>query len=132
MTSPLIPDGRTADRCRSVAQVAIQAGRHAARQLTRTFGRAGRPEPFRYKDKGTMATIGRRAAVAEFPNGFTLRGTLGWWSWLGLHLVYLIGFRNRLSVMVNWTWNYFTWDRGPEADPLGRPPRPSAVTSGRA
>jgi len=96
-----------------VAQVAMQSGRHAARQLTRTFGRAGRPEPFHYKNKGIMATIGRRAAVAQFPNGFTLRGTLGWWSWLGLHLVYLIGFRNRLSVMVNWTWNYFTWDRGP-------------------
>jgi NADH dehydrogenase len=96
-----------------VAQVAIQSGKHAARQLTRTFGRAGHPEPFHYKDKGTMATIGRRAAVAQFPNGFALRGTLGWWSWLLLHLVYLIGFRNRLSVMVNWTWNYFTWDRGP-------------------
>jgi NADH dehydrogenase len=96
-----------------VAQVAIQSGKHAARQLLRTSGRPGPPGPFRYKDKGIMATIGRRAAVAQFPNGFTLRGTLGWWSWLGLHLVYLIGFRNRLSVMVNWTWNYFTWDRGP-------------------
>jgi NADH dehydrogenase len=96
-----------------VAQVAIQSGRHAARQLVRTHGRAGRAEPFRYKDKGIMATIGRRAAVAQFPNGFSLRGTLGWWSWLGLHLVYLIGFRNRLSVLVNWTWNYLTWDRGP-------------------
>jgi NADH dehydrogenase len=96
-----------------VAQVAIQSGKHAARQLTRTFGRAGAPEPFHYKDKGIMATVGRRAAVAQFPSGFTLRGTLGWWSWLGLHLVYLIGFRNRLSVLVNWTWNYFTWDRGP-------------------
>ncbi|MET0148906.1 MAG: NAD(P)/FAD-dependent oxidoreductase [Acidimicrobiales bacterium] len=96
-----------------VAQVAMQSGRHAARQLTRAFGRTGCPEPFHYKNKGIMATIGRRAAVAQFPNGFTLRGTLGWWSWLVLHLVYLIGFRNRLSVMVNWTWNYFTWDRGP-------------------
>ena len=96
-----------------VAQVAIQSGKHAARQLSRTHGRAGAPEPFRYKDKGAMATIGRRAAVAQFPNGFTLKGTLGWWSWLGLHLVYLIGFRNRLSVLVNWTWSYFTWDRGP-------------------
>jgi NADH dehydrogenase len=96
-----------------VAQVAIQSGKHAARQLVRTWGRAGRPEAFRYKDKGNMATIGRRAAVAQFPSGFTLSGTLGWWSWLGLHLVYLIGFRNRLSVLVNWTWNYFTWDRGP-------------------
>ncbi|MET0880572.1 MAG: NAD(P)/FAD-dependent oxidoreductase, partial [Acidimicrobiales bacterium] len=71
-----------------VAQVAMQSGRHAARQLSRTFGRAGRPEPFHYKNKGIMATIGRRAAVAQFPNGFTLRGTLGWWSWLVLHLVY--------------------------------------------
>jgi len=108
----LIPgeDGRPLP---GVAQVAIQSGRHAARQLKRTHGRAGRPEPFHYKDKGIMATIGRRAAVAQFPNGFALWGTLGWWSWLGLHLVYLIGFRNRLSVLVNWTWNYLTWDRGP-------------------
>ena len=87
--------------------------RRVCEWVTRTFGRAGRPQPFTYEDKGIMATIGRRAAVAQFPNGFALRGTLGWWSWLGLHLVYLIGFRNRLSVMVNWTWNYFTWDRGP-------------------
>ena len=104
----LIPDG-AGGSLPGVAQVAIQSGRHAARQLTRT----GPLEPFRYKDKGIMATIGRRAAVAQFPNGLTLRGTLGWWAWLGLHLLYLIGFRNRLSVMVNWTWNYFTWDRGP-------------------
>ena len=108
----LIPDG-DGGTLPGVAQVAIQSGRHAAGQLTRTFGRAGHPQPFRYKDKGIMATVGRRAAVAQFPNGFALKGTLGWWSWLVLHLVYLIGFRNRLSVMVNWTWNYFTWDRGP-------------------
>ncbi len=108
----LIPDG-AGGHLPGVAQVAIQSGRHAAGQLTRTLGKAGSPEPFHYKDKGIMATIGRRAAVAQFPSGFRLRGTLGWWSWLGLHLVYLIGFRNRLSVLVNWTWNYFTWDRGP-------------------
>mgnify|MGYP001391768476 CR=1 FL=1 len=107
-----IPDG-DGGFLPGVAQVAIQSGRHAARQLTRTHGRAGAPTPFRYKDKGIMATIGRRAAVTQFPSGHTLKGTLGWWSWLGLHLVYLIGFRNRLSVLVNWTWNYFTWDRGP-------------------
>jgi NADH dehydrogenase len=95
-----------------VAQPSIQSGQHTARQLTRTFGRTGRPTPFRYKDKGIMATIGRRAA-ARFPDGFTPKGTLGWWSLLLLRLVYLIGFRIRISVMVNRTWNYFTWDCGP-------------------
>jgi NADH:quinone reductase (non-electrogenic) len=108
----LIP-GEDGQPLPGVAQVAIQSGIHAAHSVARTFGQAGPAPPFRYKDKGIMATIGRRAAVAQLPSGLKLRGTLGWWAWLGLHLVYLIGFRNRLSVMVNWTWNYFTWDRGP-------------------
>jgi NADH dehydrogenase len=59
-----------------------------------------------------MATIGRRAAVAELPLGIELRGTPGWFAWLGVHLVFLIGFRNRAVVLVNWAWNYLTWDRG--------------------
>ena len=58
-----------------------------------------------------MATIGRRSAVAELPLGIRLGGTLGWLSWLGLHLVYLMGFRNRVTVFVNWAWNYLTYDR---------------------
>jgi NADH dehydrogenase len=99
-----------------VAQVAIQSGRHVAAEIRRQIsGQA--PQPFRYVDKGTMATIGRRAAVAEIPvpGGGTahLRGTPGWLAWLGLHLVYLVGFRNRASVLLNWAWNYLTWDRGP-------------------
>ncbi len=95
-----------------LAQVAIQSGKHAARQIdARLAGRE--PTFFRYRDKGTMATIGRRAAVAELPIGLRLKGTPAWAAWLGLHLVYLMGFRNRLSVMLNWAWNYFTWDRGP-------------------
>jgi NADH dehydrogenase len=74
----------------------------------------GRPtRRFRYVDKGTMATIGRRAAVAELPLGLRLKGTPAWFAWLGLHLVFLIGFRNRVSVLLNWAWNYVTWDRGP-------------------
>jgi NADH dehydrogenase len=95
-----------------VAPVAIQGGRHVARQVTRQA--AGEPaEPFAYRDKGMMATIGRRAAVAQLPNGrFRVQGTLGWLAWLWLHLITLIGFRNRLSVLVDWAWNYFTWDRG--------------------
>ena len=99
------PDGQLLPM---VAQVAIQSGRHAAREIA---GR--RRRPFRYRDKGTMATIGRRAAVAELPLHVRLSGTPAWMVWLGLHLVMLMGFRNRLSVFLNWAWNYLTWDRGP-------------------
>ena len=94
-----------------VAQPAIQGGKHVAEQiLRRTAGVATRP--FVYTDKGSMATIGRHSAVADLPFGIHLRGVLGWLSWLGLHVVTLMGFRNRLSVLLNWAWNYFTWDRG--------------------
>jgi len=95
-----------------LAQGAIQGGRHAGRQVLRRL--RGEPtEPFHYRDKGIMATIGRRAAVAEVPGLPVIRGTLGWLAWLGLHLVYLIGFRNRLVVLVNWSWRYFDWPSGP-------------------
>ncbi len=95
-----------------LAPVAMQSGRHVARQIRRALdGR--RTVPFRYVDKGTMATIGRRAAVAELPGRIRLRGGLAWLAWLGLHLVFLVGKRNRASVLLNWAWNYLTWDRGP-------------------
>jgi NADH dehydrogenase len=98
--------------CPQLAQVAIQSGRHAAHQvLNRVEGRPA--EPFRYHDKGIMATIGRRAAITEFPRGLIVRGTLGWLAWLGLHIVYLIGFRNRIVVLVNWSWRYLSWGSGP-------------------
>ena len=98
--------------CPQVAQVAIQSGAQAARQiLGRLDGR--RPEPFRYKDKGIMATIGRRAAITQFRSGRVVRGTLGWLAWLGLHLVYLVGFRNKIVVFVNWSWRYLSWGSGP-------------------
>ncbi len=94
-----------------VAQPAIQGGTHVARQISARL--AGRTtQAFRYRDKGSMATIGRHDAVAEFPSGRRLAGVLGWLSWLGLHLVYLMGFRNRANVLVNWAWNYLTYDRG--------------------
>ena len=60
-----------------------------------------------------MATIGRRAAVAKLPAASSCKGTLGWLAWLGLHLFYLVGFRNRLRVMINWTWRYFDWPSRP-------------------
>ena len=98
--------------CPQVAQVAMQSGSHAARQvLHRLRGEQG--EAFTYRDKGMMATVGRRAAVACLRSGPVLRGTLGWWAWLALHLVYLIGFRNRAVVLVNWAWRYFRWPSGP-------------------
>ncbi len=119
-----IPDGQ-GGQLPGLAQVAIQSGRHAARQILRTI--EGRPHTvLHYHDKGIMATIGRRAAVAQLTNGTTLTGYPAWSAWLGLHLVYLVGMRNRVSVTVNWAWSYLTWDRGPRLileTPRFDPPR---------
>ncbi len=94
-----------------VAPVAIQGGHHVADAIAARL--EGRPTPtFHYHDKGSMATIGRNAAVVELPNGQTLSGWFGWIAWLALHLIMLIGFRNRARVLVNWAWNYWTYDRG--------------------
>ena len=112
-----------------LAQVAIQSGEHVALQIANEI--EGRPpSAFGYHDKGTMATIGRHAAVAELPGGRVLSGTIAWAAWLGLHLVYLIGFRNRASVLVNWAWNYLTWDRGPRLIFSLRRPLPAPAESG--
>jgi NADH dehydrogenase len=89
----------------------MQQGRHVARQIAR-LERGGATRLFRYHDKGTMATIGRGAAVAEFPLGVQVSGFLAWVLWLVLHLVTLVGFRNRAAVLLNWAWNYLTYDRG--------------------
>ncbi|MEQ8439611.1 MAG: NAD(P)/FAD-dependent oxidoreductase [Ilumatobacter fluminis] len=93
-----------------VAQPAIQGGKHVARQIERRLA-GEQTETFDYTDKGSMATIGRNQAVAELPGGMKLSGPIGWLAWLALHLLYLIGFRNRLNVFVNWAWNYLTYDR---------------------
>ncbi len=95
-----------------LAPVAIQSGRHCAEQIVRVIA-GDATEPFHYHDKGIMATIGRHEAVAKLPRGMVIRGTLGWLAWLGLHLWYLVGFRNKLRVMINWTWRYFDWPSGP-------------------
>lgn len=92
-----------------VAQVAIQGGRSVARNVRRSI--AGRPlEPFRYRDLGMLAVIGRNAAVAHV-FGRTFRGILAWILWLGIHITWLIGFRNRALVLVNWAWNYVFFRR---------------------
>ena len=99
-------------RCPQLAQVAIQSGRHAGKQV-RALAAGAPMTPFRYRDKGIMATIGRRAAIAQLRGGLVLRGTLGWLAWFGLHLLYLIGFRNKLTVLINWSWRYLNWPSGP-------------------
>jgi NADH dehydrogenase len=93
-----------------VAQVAIQGAHHVARCIRR-HGLGQPNKAFRYHNHGMMATIGRRAAVAEIPGGLKLRGTAGWISWLAVHIMFLVGFRNRVVVLVSWAWNYLTWDR---------------------
>jgi NADH:ubiquinone reductase (H+-translocating) len=95
-----------------VAPVALQMGRHTADQIKRLA--SNQPVvPFKYKDKGQMATIGRRRAVVEMPNGWRLHGTTAWLTWLALHVFYLAGGRNRISVVADWMWNYVAWGVGP-------------------
>lgn len=93
-----------------LAQVALQSGRHAARQIQRRV-QGDTPEPFEYRDYGQMATIGRNAAVAEFAGGLSFKGLFAWVVWVVLHIAKLVGFRNRLSAFVNWAYNYFTYSR---------------------
>lgn len=93
-----------------VAQVAIQEGRHAGRNVLHAV--AGEPmEPFAYNDRGNMATIGRNRAIADI-HGLHLSGFVAWMAWLFIHILYLIGFRNRLVVITQWFWSYVTFRRG--------------------
>ena len=99
-----------------VAPVAVQGGEFVSGRIVASLAPSQGTEPsFVYENKGSMATIGRNAAVVELPNGKQFSGFVGWVAWLGLHLVMLMGFRNRASVFVNWAWNYLTYDRGSRA-----------------
>jgi NADH dehydrogenase len=96
-----------------VAQPAMQMGRHAAKMISQDM--AGKPRTnFHYFDKGDMATIGRHAAVANvrWPFKAHWSGTLAWLSWVSVHLFFLVGFRNRVSVFLSWAWTYLTFNRG--------------------
>ena len=93
-----------------VAPVAIQQGKFIAKQIDRISN--SKPlKSFSYLDKGSMATIGRNKAVVEV-KGLKLTGTIAWLTWLWLHLFYLLGGRNKIGTMADWTWNYLTFDRG--------------------
>ncbi len=103
-----------------VAPVAIQQGRAAAENIWRSI--TGRPRrPFRYVHRGSLATIGRAAAVAEFGR-IHLSGFVAWLVWLAVHIFNLIGFDNRLLVLLQWMWSYFTYERGARLITGGRHP----------
>jgi NADH dehydrogenase len=93
-----------------VAPVALQQGRFVANQII-NLARNRPLTKFKYRDKGSMATIGRNKAVVEVKK-FRMTGILAWYAWLWLHLFYLLGGRNKIGTMADWTWNYLTFDRG--------------------
>ena len=93
-----------------VAPAAMQMGALAAKNIRRDLEQRERV-PFRYRNKGDLATIGRYRAIADFGR-LRVTGGLAWWFWLFLHIMYLAGFRNRISVLVEWAYSYFTYERG--------------------
>ena len=121
------PDGTPVP---GICPAAIQMGQHAASVIARELkarARGAEPakrEPFHYFDKGSMATIGRRRAVAQIRK-LEISGMLAWLMWLFVHLVFLIGFRNKFSVLTNWTYSYVTYKRGARVI-YGGPPGPGA------
>ena len=102
--------GRDGNFLPMVAPVALQQARWVAKQILRAE-KSQTLQPFKYRDKGSMATIGRHKAVVEVKN-FRMVGAPAWFAWLFLHLFYLLGGRNKIGTIADWMWNYFTFDRG--------------------
>jgi len=97
-----------------VAPAAMQMARHVARSIKEELDNPSKSRnrpTFRYRDKGTLATIGRSAGIAQIGR-IKLEGFLAWFAWLAVHLIFLIGFRNKLAVLVSWTYSYFTYRLG--------------------
>ena len=112
-----------------VATAAMQEGRYVARAIRRLL--AGKPlaRPFRYRNKGELATIGRGSAVASLPGGIRLSGSIAWLIWMAVHIFYLAGFRNRLAVMLEWGWAYVRRRSRPQVVVGGFPARSRAKSS---
>lgn len=106
----VVGDLASVPRVPGVAPAAMQMGRHVARMVKRDLAGETR-RPFRYRDKGSLATIGRARAVADFGR-VRFGGFVAWLAWLGVHIFYLIGFRNRAIVLASWAWSYLTFRRG--------------------
>ncbi|MBA2602794.1 MAG: FAD-dependent oxidoreductase, partial [Acidobacteria bacterium] len=131
MTVPDVPRGHArpsgaASYVPGLATAAQQMGGHAAEGILRTLARKERL-PFRYRDRGSMAVIGRNRAVALI-GGLQLGGRVAFWLWLLVHIMYLAGFRNRLSVLVEWGYAYFTFRPGARLLTDLTPPPPGVVT----
>lgn len=99
------------DALPGVAPVAMQMGRYAARSVKSKL-RGGEARPFKYKDKGNLATLGRARAIAELPPGIKVSGFIAWFLWLAIHLWYLVGFQNRVLVFTRWGFSFLTHGRG--------------------
>ncbi|HEX4353580.1 MAG TPA: FAD-dependent oxidoreductase, partial [Polyangiales bacterium] len=110
-----------------VAQGALQEGEYAAKSIRKRLNGEA-IEPFRYHDKGSLATIGRAAAVADLGR-LRLSGALAWLLWLVVHIMFLVGFRNRVLVFLEWFWSYLTFDRG--ARLITRDPKPEVVRANK-
>lgn len=106
MNSEAFPTGHP-----MLAPVAMQQGTLLAKNLSK-IDEAQKPEPFKYVDKGTMATVGRNRAVVELYGGLKFGGLLAWFMWMFVHLLLIVEFRNKIVIFGNWMWNYFTYDRG--------------------
>jgi NADH dehydrogenase len=102
--------GKDGNTLPMVAPVAIQQGKFIAKQIVR-LAKGQKLENFKYLDKGSMATIGRNKAIVQV-KGIKISGAIAWLIWLWLHLFYLLGGRNKIGTMADWTWNYLTFDRG--------------------
>ena len=116
MASVRDQDGKPLD-LPGLAPVAIQQGHYTSKAIVARLG-GGRPRPFHYLDKGNLATIGRSKAVADL-HGIHLWGLLAWLAWLTVHIYYLIGFQNRLLVLLRWTGSFLTRGRGARLIGLG-------------
>jgi NADH dehydrogenase len=106
-----------------VAQVAIQSGNYVAKRIKERVAGKQEGSPFSYFDKGNLATVGRSFAILD-SNGIHLSGFIAWLAWLGVHVLFLIGFRNRISVMLQWVVAYVTYSRGARLISSGRPTLP--------
>jgi NADH dehydrogenase len=104
------PETGEAGALPGLAPVAMQEGRYAGRLVAARIAGRPMPPPFRYRDKGTLATIGKARAVADV-KGLRFSGVVAWAAWLAVHIFYLIGFENRLIVLSRWAYSYFTGGR---------------------